>query len=279
MKPTGTVGIIGLGLIGTSIGLAIRQRHAADRVVGVDVDHAAVEAAKSRGALDKGSTSYGVLKEAELLVIAVPPRAVPDVAVAAARVMPAGGVLTDVASTKAEIVRTLEQRLPRLVQYVGGHPMAGSERQGAYAADPDLLTGRPFIVTPTAVSDAEAVELVSAFARGIGMRPVVLSAEDHDNLVAQVSHLPYLLAVAAITAASDEALALQGPGFAGLARLASSPVELWTQICTANREAILRALVRLRAQLDLIEGVLDREEALRDLLAQAQRRAGTGGSP
>ncbi|MBI2201981.1 MAG: prephenate dehydrogenase/arogenate dehydrogenase family protein [Armatimonadetes bacterium] len=152
--------------------------------------------------------------------------------------------------------------------------MAGSERQGAQAADPDLLTGRPFIVTPTAVSDAGAVEMVSAFARGIGMRPVVLSAEDHDDLVAQVSHLSYLLAVAAVTAASDQALALQGPGFASLARLASSPVELWTQICATNREAIRRALTRLRGQLDVIEDALDREGALREVLTQAQRRAG-----
>ncbi|MBI2201982.1 MAG: prephenate dehydrogenase/arogenate dehydrogenase family protein [Armatimonadetes bacterium] len=99
MERISTVGIVGLGLIGTSIGLAIRQRRVADRVVGVDVDQAAVETAKSRGALDKGSTSYDVLNEAVLLVVAVPPRAVPDVAVSAARVMPAGGVLTDVGRT------------------------------------------------------------------------------------------------------------------------------------------------------------------------------------
>jgi prephenate dehydrogenase len=267
-----TIGIAGLGLIGTSIGLAIRHRRVADRVFAMDVDQAALNAAKARGAFDKGGTSYDALREADLVVVAVPPRAVPDAVVSAAQMLSPGAVLTDVASIKTEIVRAVEQRLPRLIRYVGGHPMAGSERQGAQAADPDLLAGRPFIVTPTAVSDAESVEIVSGFARGIGMRPVVLSAEDHDDLVAQVSHLSYLLAVAAVTAASDQALELQGPGFAGLARLAASPLELWTQICTANRDAIRRALAQLRRQLDLIEGALDREDALRKILEQAQRR-------
>jgi len=272
MERIETVGVVGLGLIGTSIALAIRQRRAAERVFAMDRDLAAVEAAKARGAFDKGSTSYDTLREADLVVVAVPPRAVPEVVVAAAQMLSPGAVLTDVASTKTEIVRSIEQRLPRMIRYVGGHPMAGSERQGAHAADPDLLAGRPFIVTPTAVSDAESVEMVSSFARGIGMRPVVLSAEDHDDLVAQVSHLSYLLAVAAVTAASEQALELQGPGFAGLARLAASPLELWVQICTANREAIRRALTRLRGQLDRIESALDREDALREILEQAHRR-------
>lgn len=271
-----TVGIVGLGLMGTSIALAIRQRRAADRVFAMDRDHSAVEAAKARGAFDKGSTSYDTLKGADLVVVAVPPRAVPEAVVSAAAMLSPGGVLTDVASIKTEIVRAVEQRLPRMIRYVGGHPMAGSERQGAQAADPDLLAGRPFIVTPTAVSDDESVEMVSAFARGIGMRPVILTPEDHDDLVAQVSHLSYLLAVAAVTAASDQALELQGPGFAGLVRLAASPLELWTQICSANRDAIRRALARLRGQLDQIEDALGREDTLREILAQAQRRAKGG---
>ena len=269
-----TVGIIGMGLIGTSMGLAIRQRRVAERVVGIDVDAAAVEAARTRGALDKGGTTHDVLREADLVVIAVPPEAVVDAALQAAGTLRPGTVLTDVASTKTEIVRALEQRLPRLIRFVGGHPMAGAERSGPQAADAALLTGRPFLITPTSAGDGEAIEMVSVLVRGMGMEPVVLEAAEHDDLVAQVSHAPYLLAVAAILAASEEALRIQGPGFAGFSRLASSPVEMWTQICAGNAQAIRRALARLREQLDRLDRVLESKNDLALLLLEAQRRAG-----
>jgi len=276
MLGTRTVGIVGTGLIGTSIGLAIRQRRVAARVVGVDVDENAVEAARTRGALDKGGTSFDTLREADLVVIAVPPDAVVGAALKAAEALRPGSILTDVASTKAGIVSDLEQRLPRLVRYVGGHPMAGSERSGPQAADAGLLVGRPFIVTPTAVSDAEAVEMVSALAKGMGMNPVVLSAQQHDELVAQVSHVPYLLAIAAVNAAAEEALQLRGPGFGGLARLAASPVELWTQICAGNAAAIRRAIGSLRTELDRLDRALDAGADLKGMLERAHRRVEEG---
>jgi len=276
MLGTRTVGIVGTGLIGTSIGLAIRQRRVAARVVGVDVDENAVEAARTRGALDKGGTSFDALREADLVVIAVPPDAVVGAALKAAEALRPGSILTDVASTKAGIVSDLEQRLPRLVRYVGGHPMAGSERSGPQAADAGLLVGRPFIVTPTAVSDAEAVEMVSALAKGMGMNPVVLSAQQHDELVAQVSHVPYLLAIAAVNAAAEEALQLRGPGFGGLARLAASPVELWTQICAGNAAAIRRAIGSLRTELDRLDRALDAGADLKGMLERAHRRVEEG---
>lgn len=267
-----TVGIVGTGLIGTSMGLAIRQRRVAERVVGVDIDPAALDVARARGALDRGGTTYEVLREADLVVVAVPPDAVVAAALAAAEVLRPGAVITDVASTKLRIVGALEQRLPRRVRYVGGHPMAGSERSGPQAADAALLAGRPFIVTPTAAGDAGAVELVVALARGMGMQPVVLTPQDHDELVAQVSHAPYLLAVAAVNAAGEGALRLAGPGFAGWSRLAASPAGLWAQICTQNRAAILRALERVRGELDRLERALDGGD-LAEMLSRAQRRA------
>ncbi|HEU5299616.1 MAG TPA: prephenate dehydrogenase/arogenate dehydrogenase family protein [bacterium] len=273
---TRTVGIVGMGLIGTSIGLALRQRRVAERVVGVDVDASAVEAARTRGALDKGGTTMDVLREADVVIVAVPPDAVVDVALLAAGELRPGTVVTDVASTKAVIVEALEQRLPRLIRYVGGHPMAGAERGGAQAADASLLTGRPFIITPTSAGDEEAVEMVATLVRGMGMEPVVLAARDHDALVAQVSHAPYLLAVAALNAAADEALRIQGPGFAGFARLAQSPVELWTQICAGNAQAIREALGRLRVELDRLDRALESRNDLALLLLEAQRRAGGG---
>lgn len=272
-----TVGIVGVGLIGTSLGMALRRRALAVRVIGVDVDESALAIAKERGAIDEGTRSFEQLRDSDLVVVAVPPDAVVDTAVRAAGAMRAGGILTDVASIKGSIVRRLEQRLPRGVRYVGAHPMAGSEGQGAAAADPTLLEGRTFVLTPTKRSDPDAVATLTHLAQGLGMRPVVLSPDDHDELVAQISHLPYLVAVAAASAASDQALDVQGPAFSALARVAGSPVDLWTQICQENRDAIRRALARFREELDRLDRALEDRQALQTLLEPARRRAAKSG--
>lgn len=269
----GTVGIVGVGLIGASLGLALRERGLVDRVVGVDVDAGAVVTAKKRGAIDEGGSSDGLLGDADLVAVAVPPQAVVDAALGAARVMKSGAILTDLASTKAEIVRRLEETLPPGVRYVGSHPMAGSEHRGAQAAEAALLVGRPFLVTPTARTDPAAVAFLTDLAEALGMRPVLLKPDDHDELVAQISHLPYLLAVAAVSAVTDQARGVRGRAFSDLARVASSPPELWTQICRMNRAAIKRAIARFRQELDRLERALDEGASLQTLLEQSQRRA------
>ncbi len=271
----GTVGIVGVGLIGASIGMALRQRGVAAHVVGVDVDTEVLGIARTRGAIDVGGTDLAALQEADLVVVAVPPDEVIATAVKTAAVMKRGSILTDVASMKAAIVRVLEERLPSRVRYIGGHPMAGSEGRGAGMADAALLEGRPFLLTPTAQTDPAAVAVVTALVEHLGMQPVLLSPDDHDELVAQISHLPYLLAVAAVAAASDRAIGISGPAFTGLMRVAGSPVELWTQICRGNRAALKRALERFRQELDHLERALDGEESLETLLQRSRQRAGS----
>lgn len=274
------VGVAGLGLMGTSLALALRRRGLAARVIGVDLDAGAVATAIERGAIHEGAGEYRVLGDADLVIIATPPGAVVDAALQAARVVRQNAVILDVASVKAPIIRALERALPEGVRYVGGHPMAGSEQRGAGAADDALLLGRAFLVVPTARSDPEAVDTVRALVRAIGMRPLLIDADVHDSVVAQVSHVPYLLAVAAVQAAGDEALGLGGPAFTGLRRIASSPPALWAEICTQNRVAILRALGWVRHELDRLERALDAagHDAgdLDALLDAARRRAGEG---
>jgi prephenate dehydrogenase len=279
MERLGTVGIVGVGLIGASIGMALRQRHAAAQVVGVDVDADALGVARTRGAIDTGGTEIATLREADLVVVAVPPDAVIPTAVQTAAVMKKGSILTDVASTKAAIVRVLDERLPSRVRYIGGHPMAGSEGRGAGMADPALLAGRPFLLTPTAHTDPAAVAVVTELVEHLGMQPVLLSPDDHDELVAQISHLPYLLAVAAVAAAGERAIGISGPAFGGLLRVAGSPVELWAQICRGNRPALKRALERFRQELEHLERALDGEESLERLLARSEQRAAADRAP
>jgi prephenate dehydrogenase len=204
--------------------------------------------------------------------------AVVEVARQAAGVMKAHSVLTDVASTKAAIVDELDRVVPTHVHYVGGHPMAGSEGRGAARADPALFVGRPFVLTPTVRTDGRALAMMMELVERIGMRPVVLAPLEHDALIAQVSHLPYLVAVAVVNAASEEALSVGGPTLGAFARIASSPVELWAQIAQENRVAIADALEKARSELDALERMLSDGPALRARLARASQRSQTVGS-
>lgn len=272
-EPLGTVGIVGTGLIGASLGLAVRGRGAARRVVGVDVDPRAREAARRMGAVDDVGDGVEVLRDAEVVLVAVPPDAVAEVCLQVAAVAPDGAVLCDVASVKAAIVRELDRSLPSRVRYIGGHPMAGSEARGPQQADASLLAGRPFVLTPTERTDPAAVAVMTELAERVGMQPVLLSPEDHDALVAQVSHLPYLVAVALVAAASDRAAGIAGPAFEAFRRVASSPADLWVQICRANRQAIVDALGQFRRELDRLEAAVAGQEPLDAALRPVRRRA------
>ncbi len=267
-----TVGIVGVGLIGASLGMALRERGLVERVVGVDIDPKTLDIAQRRGAIDEAAT-IAELSGADLIVIAVPPRSVVGAAAAAAREMRDGGILIDVASTKADIVAELDERLPARVRYVGGHPMAGAEGQGAEAADAALLAGRPFLLTPTRRTDPAALQTMRTLVERLGMHPILLTPADHDELVAQVSHVPYLLAAAAVNAAAADALPLHGPAFADVARVAASPAEMWVEICRGNRAAIKRALASVRRELDRLEGALDDDASLKAALESSRRRA------
>lgn len=238
--------VVGLGLIGGSLAMGLRAAGA--RVVGVDVDAATVEAAVRRGAVDDGASLDGVAA-ADLVVVATPLDQVAPVAIAAARRMRPGALLTDVGSVKAPIVAAVSSALPPGVHFVGGHPMAGSEGAGIAAADAALLAGRIFVLTPTGRTAPEAVAALRAVVTRIGMRPIVLDPTQHDELVAQVSHLPYLVSVALLRAVADDARVVGGPALAEMTRVAHSPAALWAEICRQNREAILRALTRYEGEL------------------------------
>lgn len=239
--------VIGLGLIGGSLALALRAAGA--RVAGVDTDGTAVEAAMRRGAIGNGGTDLAAVAEADLVVLATPLARIVEAGTAAARLMRRGAVLTDVGSVKGPIVEALEEALPEGILYVGGHPMAGSEGQGIGAADAALLAGRPFVLTPTQRTSRTALTLMEVAVRRIGMRPVLLDPRSHDEFAAQVSHLPYLVSVALLRAASAEALSVSGPAMSGMTRVARSPSAMWVEICRSNRGAILAALDRFEGEL------------------------------
>lgn len=271
------VAIIGVGLIGGSLGMALRARGLAREVVGVARVPETIAAACERGAIDRGTVDPAAgVDGSDLVILATPPDLVVPMA---RRVLPhlsRDALLTDVASVKAEIVRSAEAlvRPERGVAFVGGHPMAGNEGRGISAASATLFEGTVYLLTPTPRTPPAAVDRLSSLARALGAAPVALDPDEHDRTVALVSHLPYLVA-AALVGVSGPAAPAAGPAFLGATRVAGSPVELWAQICRLNREPIQSALRVFREELSRLEAALadgDRFDAMLESARQARLR-------
>jgi prephenate dehydrogenase len=248
MPPTGLPGavrIVGTGLLGTSLGLALRRR-------GVDVELADPSPAAVALAMDLGAGVRGPVDgPIGLVVVAAPPDVVADVVAAELSAHPRATV-TDLASVKAGPLRSLQDNGVDLARYVGSHPMAGRERSGAVAARADLFAGQPWVVCAHPASAAQAVADVRTLALAVGGIVSELPAQAHDDAVALVSHVPQVLAslaAARLESAAPAALALSGQGLRDVTRIAASDPELWTQILGANAAAVAEVLLGVRDDL------------------------------
>ena len=255
--------IIGTGLIGGSIGLALR--HEGWHVTGIDADPDSSERAIARGAID----TVGSDADAEITFVAVPAGAVPAAVREALR--STRGVVTDVASVKSSIVAEVGD--PR---FVGGHPMAGSEQLGVDGASVDLFQGAVWVLTPSEATDGDAFALVRRVVRSLGADVVALPADRHDALVATVSHVPHLTAAALMGIAGERAeehaavLRLAAGGFRDMTRIASGTPTIWPDICRSNRTAIVEGIDRLTAELGRLRAIVDGGHDT-DLLAILER--------
>ena len=268
----GRVTIIGVGLVGGSLGMAVRRRGLAREVVGVARVLETTAEATQRGAIHWGTLDpTDAVPGADLVVVATPPERVVPMARRVLPLLTHGALLTDVASVKSEIVRSVEPlvRPNSGVSFLGGHPMAGNEGRGIGAASADLFEGTNYLITPTARTAPAAVERLSEFARALGATPLVMDPAEHDRVVALVSHLPYLIAAALMAVASGGAERAAGPSFLGATRVAGSSIDMWTQICRLNSEAITHAVKAFRSRLGELEGALEDPERLGAMLARA----------
>ncbi len=275
----GKVGIIGLGLIGGSIGLALkRARLAGIEVIGFDRDSAVGTRALKFGAVDRLAPSIETLaRDSSLIVIATPIVAVRKVLEAIAPHLQPGAVVTDTASTKGSVLRWAEETLPQGVYFVGGHPMAGKEQSGLQAAEATLFDGRPYAIVPSVDALPGAVNAVVGLAEAIGAEPIFLDHDEHDAYAAAVSHVPLvasiaLFALARSSTAWPELAGMAGPAFRDLTRLASGAPEMSHDICLTNKKNISHWLDRyveeVRRIQHLIEG--DDAEVLFRALAETQ---------
>jgi prephenate dehydrogenase len=279
MRRLKTLAVIGVGLIGGSLALALKRAGAVASVVGFDRDHAALERAAALGVIDTtaGSASEAA-KGADLVVVAVPVRAIGQVLHDVSLAMEAGAVVTDVGSTKGDVVRTAREELrERFPRFVPGHPIAGREASGVDAALPDLFRNARIVLTPTAETAPDAVDMVRGVWETAGGRVCLAKAEDHDRIFAAVSHLPHLLSfalVSEIAARSDSAelLAFAAGGFRDFTRIAASSPEMWRDISLQNRVALLAELDRYAARLAVFRELVDKGDGpgLERLMAEAR---------
>ncbi|HZT79201.1 MAG TPA: prephenate dehydrogenase/arogenate dehydrogenase family protein [Gemmataceae bacterium] len=269
-----TLTIVGVGLIGGSVGLAARRRGVARHVVGVGRQAASLEQARALGAIGEGCLDLAAaVRNAEIVVFCTPVDGIAEQVVTAAASCPPGALLTDAGSTKAALVREVEARLPAGARFVGSHPLAGSEKRGPQHADADLFQDRLTVLTPTPRTDPAAVERASSFWRALGSRVRLMSPEEHDRALAVTSHLPHLVASALAGMLPPELHELTATGFRDTTRIASGDPSIWTGIFRHNREAVLDALERFTDRLDEFRRALEAGDAaaLNDLLAQGKK--------
>lgn len=278
--PSATVAIVGLGLMGGSLALALRQSRACRQVRGIARRPETVAEALARRVVDVGATELeeGVAG-ADVVVLAVPVRAIIDMIPQVGALMRPGSLLVDLGSTKREIAQTMN-RLPPQVQAIGGHPMCGKESSGLESADLTLYRGATFALTPLPRTSPRSLALARELAHAVGAQPLVVEAEQHDRLVAAISHLPYLLAASLVATARTVAEGdprvwqLAASGFRDTSRLAASDVRMMLDILMTNRAAIGEMIDLAQANLDELRGLITAEDegALRERLSALQRQ-------
>lgn len=269
-----SVAVIGLGLIGGSLGLALRRRGLA--VTGWDRAPRARAAALRRGAVLRITASPGyAVAGADVVVLCVPVQALARCIAGIARWLPAGSVVTDTASVKTPVVELMHRRLPIPGRFVGGHPMTGSERSGITAASPTLFEGRTVVLTPVGETIPAAVTVVARLWEGLGARILRLTPGRHDAAAARVSHVPHALAVTQVLGALADPAARRmiAGGFVDATRVAAASPELWEGIFRANGAELARALrARTRVEDALVRAIAARDPGrLRMLLRRAAR--------
>lgn len=252
-----TLTILGVGLLGGSVGLAASARRVANRVVGLGRSAVRLHDAITVGAVTEITTDpTAAVRDADLIVVCTPVDRIAEDVLALAKFAKPGAIITDVGSTKGNVARGVGGGLPEGVHFVGSHPIAGSEKTGVEFAKVNLFIDRTTVVTPTTATPAHVTNYVAEFWRALGSKVVVASPDDHDRLLAESSHLPHLLASALANTLSGEAAPFAATGFRDTTRIAAGDPGLWEAIFRANRPAVLVAADRFDAQLQAFRKLL-----------------------
>ena len=240
-----TIAIVGTGLMGTSLALAIKSSNLKVDIVGTDYDSVARSGAQKSGAFKKvESRLSNAIRGADVVVFATPIQAMREMMESAANDFEEGCVVTDVGSSKKVVLQWAEEVLPKHVSFVGGHPMAGKELSGPKNADGTMFKGKAYCIVPSVNAERAAVSSVTTIAEAIGAKPFFIGVDEHDSFVAAVSHLPFMMSVALMGTASksatwDDIAQLASSGFRDLSRLAAGDPVMHRDICVTNPEPIV----------------------------------------
>jgi len=280
------VAIIGLGLIGGSIGLALKKAaecHSETQtknleIIGYVRRPEAASLAVNMGMVDRVETSLeDTVKQAEIVIIATPVLVIKEILSQIAGSLPHGCIATDTGSTKVQVMKWAGDLLPPAVDFIGGHPMAGKETYGMKAAEADLFQGSVYCLTPSRKTSPQSVDKVADMVKKLGAAPFFIDAQEHDVLVAGVSHLPFLLSAALVTSTAsgstwEKMKKLAASGYRDLTRLASGSPEVNAQICLTNQQAILRWIDKFIAELQRYRQLVDSgSNQLEEALAEANK--------
>lgn len=256
--------IIGVGLIGGSLGLALKEKKANFKIVGIDKQEI-IEKAIARGAIDEGTVNLKEgIEEADMVIIATPVKTILNLLTQINPFLKKGCIVTDTGSTKQQIVQKANKVLSKDIFFIGGHPMAGSEEYGIDSANSHLFQDKTYILTPTKKSNLIAIEKISSLIKMIGGKRLILNSLEHDRIVGTVSHLPQIMAVSLVNMVSElvrkennnNYFKAVGEGFKDITRIASSPYKIWEDICDTNQKNILEMIREFRNYLGVIEDKL-----------------------
>jgi prephenate dehydrogenase len=273
------VTIIGLGLIGGSIGLALRQgKNSEWEVVGHSRRRETVAKALTLGAIQRGETSLeDAVRRAELVIIATPVLTMKEILFKIASHLASGCIVTDTGSTKVPVMKWAKELLPPTVSFIGGHPMAGRETYGIQAAKADLFRGCAYCLTPSEKASPEALDTLTGMVRKLGATPFPVDPQEHDNLVAGISHLPLLLSAALVSLTTknpswSKMSKLASSGYHDFTRLASGNPEVNSHICLSNQQAIIDWIDKFSQELERYRQLVTTgDKGLEQALAQANR--------
>ena len=256
--------IIGVGLIGGSLGLALKEKKPNFKIVGIDKQEI-IKKAIARGAIDEGTVNLEEgIKEADIVIIATPVKTILNILTQINPFLKKGCLVTDTGSTKQKIVQKADKVLSKDIFFIGGHPMAGSEEYGIESANPHLFQDRTYILTPTKKSNSIAIEKISSLIKMIDAKKLILDSLEHDRIVGTVSHLPQIMAVSLLNMISglvqkennNNYFKAIGEGFKDMTRIASSPYKIWEDICDTNQENIVEMIQEFKSYLGVIEDKL-----------------------
>jgi len=269
MRLFNKVAIVGVGLIGGSIGLGIKKRKLANRVIGISRHKKTITSALTRKAVDLSSVNISAVEDADLVILATPVNSIIEVGFKIVPLIKPSTLVTDTGSTKREVVKVLQNLLPN---FVGAHPLAGSEKQGVINADADLFRNSLCILTPTKTTSKAALGKIKRFWTALGAKVIYLTPAMHDKYISYVSHLPHIVAFSLIRSIPHNTLFLASGGLKDTTRIAASADTLWKDILITNSENILKAMKIFADSLSRIKSAIIRRdsEALERILRQAR---------